>query len=131
MRTIHAGRIVNSIRIARITRMGRTPLMPLVTTGILCGPFASFAQFAAQIWLRLRSAVRVCGKPSGRWIDIPAVHFCIARVGIGIRAESMGCPNDHPASRVAEHFPAIASVNRFRVHMHGPAGRWEGAYLLA
>jgi len=29
--------------------MGRTPLMPLVTTGILCGPFASFAQFAAQI----------------------------------------------------------------------------------
>ena len=38
----------------------------------------------------------------------------------------MGCPNDHPASSVAEHFPALASVNRFRVHMHGPAGRWEG-----
>ena len=48
-------------RIARMTRIGRTPLMPLVTTGILCSPFASFAQFAAQI---LVAATQRCGPMS-------------------------------------------------------------------
>jgi hypothetical protein len=31
--------------------------------------------------------------------------------------------NDHSAGSVPEHFPALACINRFRMHVYGSAGR--------
>src|SRR2546425_11284874 len=46
-------------RIARMTRMGRTEFLSLPTALMACGPFASFAQFAAKTFAKIEETQRL------------------------------------------------------------------------
>src|SRR5207247_11204092 len=64
-------------RIARMTRMGCTEFLSLPTALMACGPFASFAQFAAQI---LVAATQRCATTIVKVHASPPAARCIAVV---------------------------------------------------
>src|SRR5438093_12843344 len=62
----------------RMTRMGRPLLMRLVTSGILCGPFASFASSAAK---NLRKNPRNAALCSQR-VMVMRLNACFLAAGL-------------------------------------------------